>query len=94
MDSQGFAPVLPTDQIAKRAEWAAFLGGRGEERGEALRVQYQAFQGKRWSNLMWGLFKNCEEVKQLGLEVAPTDSFDWQTRLLDALLIPQLHKNL
>ena len=92
--SPGHTVSWATDQIAKRAEWAAFLGGRGEDRGEALRVQYQAFQAKPWSNLMWGLFKDWENVRQLGLEVATRDSFDWHTRLLDALRRPQTHENL
>ena len=46
-----------TGILAKRAEWAEFLGGRGHDRGEALRVRYQAFMRDKWSSIMWRAFK-------------------------------------
>lgn len=75
-----------TDQLAKRSEWKEFLGG-GQDRGEALRVQYARLKAKPWSRLMWRLFKMEQQVGALENRQAELLE-NWQADLLDALKHP------
>jgi len=88
----GHTASWAADQIARRDEWAAFLGGGRDGRGEALRVQYQKFKEKPWSRLMWRLFQM--EAKLAELEGEQVDAGIWQAELLDALKNPHPKSNL
>jgi hypothetical protein len=59
--------------------WRKFLGGKGEDRGEALRVQYQAFWNDPWARICRKAFK-----LHLQQETLP----EWEKGLDEALTKP------
>ena len=53
----GHTVAWAADVLSRREEWAFFLGGKGEDRGEALRVQYQQYKREPAANAFRYAFK-------------------------------------
>jgi hypothetical protein len=75
----GHTVAWAADVLSRRKEWAEFLGGKGEDRGEALRWQYQNFKGHWWAKVMRDAFVFHEHQGTLS---------EWERRLREALRNP------
>ena len=76
----GHTVAWAADTLAKRTEWVEFTGGKGVDRGEALRVQYQAAKLQLWSKIMRQAFKWHSHNDTLP---------EWGAGLLEALRDPK-----
>ena len=81
---RGHTVAWAADTLAKRTEWVEFTGGKGVDRGEALRVQYQAAKLQLWSKIMRQAFKWHSHNDTLP---------EWGAGLLEALR-DRSHRNL
>ena len=75
----GHTVAWAADTLSRRAEWKEFLGGKGEDRGEALRVQYQRFMQYPMANAMLDAFWWHRHAETLS---------EWDGLLRDALRDP------
>ncbi len=75
----GHTVAWAADVLSQRTEWIEFTGGKGVDRGEALRVQYQAAKLQLWSKIMRQAFKWDSHNDTLS---------EWSAGLLGALRDP------
>ena len=75
----GHTVAWAADVLSRRNEWADFLGGRGEDGGEALRVQYQRFKRDKMATAMRDAFKWHKYSETLS---------EWERGLKDVLRNP------
>jgi len=75
----GHTVAWAADILSLRTEWVEFTAGKGTDRGEALRVQYQAAKLQLWSKIMRKAFKWHVHNDTLS---------EWGAGLLEALRNP------
>ena len=75
----GHTPKWAAQQLAKRLEWRAFLGGNWLDPAEALRGRYHRFKGDRWARIARDAFKYHEYLGTIS---------EWEMKLRDALRHP------